>query len=400
MDRPLIAVGQTPMGEAMAALGPLIVDGRLQEDDLHRTVKMLRLPARFFADLTAHLRSVGVTVFVPDEPDDAEEESGFDRDGLSVFLERAARHPILTGEDERRLAGIIAEGRLAKEWLASGLVPEHAVAEFRRKVSAGEDAGNEFVRCNLRLVVSIAKKYQARGLDIEDLIQEGHFGLATAVRKFDPDRGFKFSTYATWWIRQSLQRAVADRGAAIRLPAHMHDRIIRYAKTLRSLHAELERQPTEAELAQVLDLSVKDLRETARASSLKPESLDRTVRDGRLRAGDLVADQQVYSPEEAAVAAVVCQEVRSILAELRSRDREVIELRFALVDGRVHTLEEIGHRYGLSREAIRQTEVRALKALRQPARMRGMDEYVVQVRTRPTPIADEEDSPAPEDQGP
>jgi hypothetical protein len=208
-----VSVGQTPLGAATEALGPLIVDGRLREADLHRTVDALRLPARFFADLVVHLQSLGVTVFAPDDEED--DGSGFDRKGLAVFLECAGRHPILTAEDERRLAGVLAEGRLAQEWLDSGQVPEEAVADFRRKVRAGEEAGNEFIRCNFKLVVSIVKKFQARGLELDDLIQEGHFGLATAVRKFDSDLGYRFSTYATWWIRQGVQRAIADYGSAI-----------------------------------------------------------------------------------------------------------------------------------------------------------------------------------------
>lgn len=360
----------------MGALGPMIVDGRVQEAELHRVVEELRLPARFFAELIGHLDAVGVVV---SDGDDNPDDSGFDRDGLSVFFERAAGHRILTGEEERELAKTIAEGRLAQDWLDSGQVPEHAVCDLQRKVRAGEEAGNEFVRCNLRLVVSIARKMQGRGLELEDLIQEGHFGLATAVQKFDPDRGFKFSTYATWWIRQSVQRAVADRGSAIRLPVHMHERVVRYATMVRTLHGQLGRKPTEEELASRLEWSRKELREVERASRLKPDSLDKPFGD-RLRAGDIVADQVVLPPDEAAEVAAVGREVRLLLGELSDRDRKVIELRFGLADGRIHTLEEIGRMFSLTRERIRQIEAKSLTTLRLPAKSHGLAEFVEQRR--------------------
>jgi RNA polymerase primary sigma factor len=360
----------------MGVLGPLIMGGRVQEDDLHRVVQELRLPARFFADVIAHLDAVGVVVV---DGDDSSDDAGFDRDGLSVFFERAAAHRILTAAEERELARSIAEGRLAQDWLDSGRVPDHAVPDLRRKVRAGDEASNEFVRCNLRLVVSIARKMQGRGLELEDLIQEGHFGLATAVQKFDPDRGFKFSTYATWWIRQAIQRALADRGNAIRLPVHMHERVVRYAGMVRTLHGQLGRKPTEDELASRLDWSRKELREVERASRLKPDSLDRPFGD-RLRAGDVVADQRVLPPDEAAEVAAVGREVRSILGELSDRDRKVIELRFGLADGRIHTLEEIGQMFSLTRERIRQIEVKSLKTLRLPAKSHGLAEFIEQER--------------------
>lgn len=360
----------------MRALGSTIVDGRVQEADLHRAVEELRLPARFFAELIAHLDAIGVMVV---DGDDTADDTGFDRDGLSVFFERAAAHRILTAEEERALATTIAEGRLARDWLDSGQVPEHAVPDLQRKVRAGEEASNEFVRCNLRLVVSIARKLQGRGLELEDLIQEGHFGLAAAVQKFDPDLGFKFSTYATWWIRQSVQRAIADRGSAIRLPVHMHERVVRYAAVVRALHGQFGRKPTEAELTSRLDWSLKELRDVERASRLKPDSLDKPFGD-RLRAGDVVADQRVLPPDEAAEVAAVGREVRSILGELSDRDRRVIELRFGLADGRIHTLEEIGQMFSLTRERIRQIEAKSLKTLRFPAMSHGLADFIEQER--------------------
>lgn len=363
----------------MEALHPWIHNGRLRNEHLYQTIEELRLPARYFSVLTAHLESLGIVLTAED--DIVEDESGYDRNGLSAFLEKALHHRILTAKEERDLASTIDAGRLAKEWLDSGNVPEHAISDLRRKVRAGEEASNEFVRCNFKLVVSIVKKLQRRGLDLEDLIQEGYFGLAIAVRKFDPDLGYKFSTYATWWIRQSASRAIADRGDAIRLPVHMHERVVRYVTTLRRIHGELGRLPTEAELARVLEWTPRELKEVGRASRLRPESLDKMVGD-RLRAGDRVADPEVVAPEEAAITAEVCREVRSIVGELSDRERDVIELRFGLVDGRIHTLEEIGQRFGVTRERIRQIEVKALTALRSPAKRRGLRDFIDQVPNR------------------
>ena len=358
----------------MEALGSAICDGRVKEADLNCVVEELRLPARFFAELTAHLDGIGVVV-VPDDVDGHEDNTGFDRDGLSVFLERVGGHRILTAKEERDLAAIIGVGRLAEQWLASGRVPEDAIPELQRQARAGDEASNEFVRCNMKLVVSIASKLQGRGVELEDLIQEGYFGLATAIRKFDADLGYKFSTYATWWIRQAVQRAIADRGSTIRLPVHMHERVVRYAAVLRRLHHQFERLPTDKELASALEIAQQELSEIRRASRLRPESLDKPFGD-RLRAGDVIADREVSSPEEAAVTADMCRAVRSVLGGLSDRNREVIELRFALADGRVHTLEEVGHRFGLTRERIRQIEVKALEAMRQPAKARGLQEFV------------------------
>jgi RNA polymerase primary sigma factor len=358
----------------MGALAPAICGGRVKEADLHCVVEELRLPARFFVELTTHLDAIGVTV-VAAEIDEGDDHTGFDRDGLSVFLERVGGHPILTAKEERDLAAIIGVGRLAEQWLASGQVPQDAIPELQRKVRAGEEASNEFVRCNMKLVVSIASKLQRRGVELEDLVQEGYFGLATAIRKFDADLGYKFSTYATWWIRQAVQRAIADRGSTIRLPVHMHERVVRYATVLRRLHQQLERLPTDKELATALEIAPRELTEIQRASRLRPESLDKPFGD-RLRAGDMIADQEASSPEDAAVTADICREVRSVLGVLSDRNREVIELRFALADGRVHTLEEISQRFGLTRERIRQIEVKALETLRQPAKARGLREFV------------------------
>ena len=346
---------------ALEALEPLIVDGRLSDRSLHEAVAAVALPARQYARLLAQLAERDVVVFEEESHEDGEE--GFDRDGLTVFMERACRHPILAAEQERDLARTIAEGVLAQRWLDSGRTPANAVADLKRKVRAGEQAKDELARCNVRLVVSIASRLQGHGLELEDLIQEGWLGLSRAVEKFDGTLGYKFSTYATWWIRQAVQRAVADRGSSIRLPVHMHERVVRYARELRNLHQELGRVPTDTELCRRLEIAQRELVEVRRASQLKTTSLDRPVGD-RLRAGDLVADPHCEVPEEAAEIAALRDAVRLVLGELPDRQREVICHRFGLSDGRVHSLEEIGQGFGLTRERIRQIEAQALLRLR------------------------------------
>jgi RNA polymerase sigma factor (sigma-70 family) len=290
-------------------------------------------------------------------------------DLVRIYLEEAGQHPLLTKEDEARLAQLIEDGNAARE-LVDDSAKQITAADrraLRRRVRKGEDAHLTFVLANLRLVVSIAKRYQASGVPLLDLIQEGNLGLIHAVDKFDYRKGFKFSTYATWWIRQAISRGIANTGRVIRLPVHAGDLRLRLLRTSGLLELRLGRMPTHAELAVELDITEDKVRETLRIAP-DPLSLEQPLNDeGDAVLGDLVEDRHAESPEEAAFAAVLPMELHRILGRLTDRERRVIELRFGLDCGEPRTLEQVGELFDLTRERIRQIESRAFAKLRHPA---------------------------------
>ncbi len=292
-----------------------------------------------------------------------------DEDLVRLYLTDIGQYMLLSKDDEVRLAQIIESGRNALEELEAGsksLTPARK-RELRRKIRQGEEAQQAFVKSNLRLVVSIAKKYQASGLPLLDLIQEGNLGLMHAVEKFDWRKGFKFSTYATWWIRQAITRGIANTGRTIRLPVHAGDTLTRVQKAQARLELKLGRPATLDELGNEVELAGDKLVEALRFRS-EPLSLSEPLReDGDAELGDVVEDRSAESPFEVAAVALLPEEIDKLLSPLDEREREILKLRFGLDRGESRTLEEVGEYFNLTRERIRQIEARAMSKLRHPS---------------------------------
>ena len=291
-----------------------------------------------------------------------------DEDLVRLYLTDIGQHALLTKDDEVRLAQAIEQGEAAADELARSTDLRAARRrELRRLVRHGQQAEQTFVQSNLRLVVSIAKKYQASGLPLLDLIQEGNLGLMHAVEKFDWRKGFKFSTYATWWIRQAITRGIANTGRTIRLPVHAGDTLARLQKARSRLEVQLGRVPTVAEIAAETELTEERVTE-ALCYAGEPLSLSEPQReDGEAELGDVVEDHGASSPFEVAAVAILPDEVGRLLAPLDPREREILTLRFGLDRGEPRTLEEVGAHFHLTRERIRQIEARAMSKLRHPS---------------------------------
>ena len=291
-----------------------------------------------------------------------------DEDLVRLYLTDIGQHALLTKDDEVRLAQAIEQGEAAADELARSTDLRAARRrELRRLVRHGQQAEQTFVQSNLRLVVSIAKKYQASGLPLLDLIQEGNLGLMHAVEKFDWRKGFKFSTYATWWIRQAITRGIANTGRTIRLPVHAGDTLARLQKARSRLEVQLGRVPTVAEIAAETELTEERVTE-ALCYAGEPLSLSEPLReDGDAELGDVVEDHGASSPFEVAAVAILPDEVGRLLAPLDPREREILTLRFGLDRGEPRTLEEVGAHFHLTRERIRQIEARAMSKLRHPS---------------------------------
>ena len=275
-------------------------------------------------------------------------------DSIRLYLREIGRIQLLRGEEEIALARRIAKGGY------DGIV-----------------AKRQLVQANLRLVVSIAKKYLNRGLPFLDLIQEGNLGLIRAAEKFDPDRGYKFSTYATWWIRQGITRALADKSRTIRVPVHMVETINKFKKITRELSQGLNRRPTEHELAASLDVSVPKVKEIV-AANRTPVSLETPLgKEEDSRLGDFIADAENARPDNSAADELLRTDIEGVLNSLLPREREVIRLRYGLDDGRERTLEEVGQLFGITRERVRQIEFKAMRKLRQPDRSTKLEGYLL-----------------------
>ncbi|HVC69968.1 MAG TPA: sigma-70 family RNA polymerase sigma factor [Acidimicrobiales bacterium] len=294
---------------------------------------------------------------------------GDDADLVKLYLRDIGRYPLLTKADEARLAQAIEAGCEAETALAdpaTKLTPAKK-RELTRLVRAADAARESFVSSNLRLVVSIAKKYQASGLPLLDLVQEGNLGLIHAVEKFDWRKGFKFSTYATWWIRQAITRGIANTGRTIRLPVHAGDTLARVQKAQARLELKFGRPATLAELGEEVELPEDKLVEALRFRA-EPLSLSEPLReDGDAELGDVVEDRSVESPFEMAAVGLLPEEIGRLLAPLDEREREILRLRFGLDRGEPRTLEEVGEHFNLTRERIRQIEARAMSKLRHPS---------------------------------
>ena len=288
-------------------------------------------------------------IIIDDVPDESKDMSV--NDNVRMYLKEIGKISLLSLEEEQELSRRVAEG--------------------------DEQAKNILAESNLRLVVSIAKRYVGRGLLFLDLIQEGNIGLMKAVEKFDCDKGYKFSTYATWWIRQAITRALADQARTIRVPVHMVETINKMARIQRQLTLELNREPSEEEIAKKMGISVDKVREVIKISQ-DPVSLETPIgeeEDSLLR--DFVPDERTMRPEDYATNEILKEEIKAVLSTLQPREQQVLELRFGLIDGTSYTLEEVGKRFNVTRERIRQIEAKALRKLRHPSRAKKLKDFMV-----------------------
>ena len=291
---------------------------------------------------------------------------------LPLYLREIGRVPLLTASDEVRLSQAIERGREATERLQAQPGAEVNSSELEQAAAEGGAARAALTQANLRLVVSVARRYANRGVPLIDLIQEGNLGLLRAVEKFDWRRGFKFSTYATWWIRQAVSRAIADDARTIRIPVHLYDVVNRMARISSQLHQELGREPTDEEVAQALEISAERVRELNKVLP-QPISLDGFVgEDQETRLSDVVADDNATNLEVAAEERLLAEQIRDTLLTLTPRERRVIERRFGLGDDKDESLTAIGREIGVTRERIRQIESTALRKLRHPSRAKRL----------------------------
>jgi len=343
-------------------------------------------------DIFANLFEQGIEVGPfreEEEPEEHAEEEGpeaeqldFDLDlididdSISLYLKEIGRVPLLTAEEEVSLAKRMERGKDARQKLTQGVDDPIERERLLNAVKDGQAAQEHLIKANSRLVVSVAKKYVGRGVPFLDLIQEGNIGLIRAVKKFDYRRGYKFSTYATWWIRQAVTRAIADQGRTIRVPVHMYEQINRLTRTSRQLVQELGRDPTTEEIADRLGVPPRKVEQIIRVSQ-RPLSLEMPVgeeEDSYL--GDFIEDAEADSPTDSASQTMLRQVIDEIFESLTPREVRILQLRFGLVDGYSYTLEEVGKKFGVTRERIRQIEAQALGRLRHPSRSRKLRDYL------------------------
>jgi len=297
-------------------------------------------------------------------------------DTIGLYLKEVGRVPLLTAEEEVELAQRIERGRLAREELARGNVSPRRRKELQLLIEDGWAAREHLITANSRLVISVAKKYMGRGVPFLDLIQEGNIGLIRAAKKFDYRRGHKFSTYATWWIRQAVTRAIADQGRTIRVPVHMGDQINKLLRVQHQLTQRLGRDPSVEELADALEVTpqkVENMIQVAR----RPLSLETPTDDEEDSVlGDFIQDEEVAAPDETATYNLLREHLDSVLNGLPPREVRILQLRYGLLDGQAYTLEEVGRKMGVTRERVRQIEAQALSRLRHPAIRRKLREYL------------------------
>ncbi len=295
---------------------------------------------------------------------------------VQLYLKEIGRVDLLTADDERRLAQAIEDGHRAAAQLEAGVDDSAERRRLTRQVRAGQDANSQLIQANLRLVVSIAKRYSGRGMQLLDLIQEGNLGLMRAVDKFDHTKGFKFSTYATWWIRQAITRSIADQARTIRIPVHMVEHMNRVLRTQRQMHQELEREPTMEEVASKVAMPIDRVRDILRISQ-DPLSLDSPVgEEDNSSLGDFIQDLSVDTPADVATKRMLAEAVEQALDELSEREREIVRMRFGLDNGKASTLEDVGKAFGVTRERVRQIEAKALRKLRHPLRSQRLKEFL------------------------
>jgi RNA polymerase primary sigma factor len=308
---------------------------------------------------------------------DRKEEQGAHEDLLRQYLNEIGRYPLLADVEEVELAQAIERGEHAGERLEGSCdLPAEERGALEAEVGAGQAAKRRFIQSNLRLVVSVAKKYSGSSLPLLDLIQEGNLGLIRAVEKFDWRRGFKFSTYATWWIRQAITRAIADKGRTIRIPVHMVETLYRVRRAQSDLLDKLDREPTIEEIARHADMDSEKVQEALRVLP-EPLSLHQSVGDEEdAELADFLADEDAETPFEAAATILRQEDLWDVLGFLSERERRVLALRFGLVTGEPRTLEEVGKEFNLTRERIRQIEAKALCKLRHPSTPAKLKEMI------------------------
>jgi RNA polymerase primary sigma factor len=391
-----LAEGQEPENESEPGLAELLDKGRQQgfitEEDILAILPEAENNLDQLDEIYTALLNENIEVHEGDqEPEELEAEEvevapeaeeevdlseiGVD-DTVSLYLKEISRVPLLTGEQEVDLAQRIEAGQDAQARLARGEYEPDEKEALEALVQDGERARKHLIEANFRLVVSIAKKYVGRGVSFLDLIQEGNIGLIRAVEKFDWRRGYKFSTYSTWWIRQAITRAIADQGRTIRVPVHMTERINKVMRAQRKLVQDLGREPTPEEIAQEMDTTPDQIERIMKISE-RPLSLEMPVGEEQDSAlGDFIEDELSLMPNEVASNELLRRQVEEVLSTLSPREARVLQMRFGLKDGHTHTLEEVGRRFGVTRERVRQIEAKALRKLRHPSRSRRLRDYL------------------------
>ena len=399
-------VGGVPGAEK---LGELIERGKkkgnLSSSELMDVLEDMDLGAEQMDKIYDTLENLGIDTvgedYIPDLPDDAEptieaiedlpEEEIVDPNSMAdslgtddpvrMYLKEIGKVNLLTSDEEIELAQIMeagnaASGQLAELERAGEDIPDEVRAELTRAIKKGERAKQRLAEANLRLVVSIAKRYVGRGMQFLDLIQEGNLGLIKAVEKFDFTKGFKFSTYATWWIRQAITRAIADQARTIRIPVHMVETINKVIRVSRQLLQELGHDPTPEEIADEMNMPVERVREILKIAQ-EPVSLETPIgeeEDSHL--GDFIPDEDASEPAEAASFTLLKEQLVEVLSTLTPREEKVLKLRFGIEDGRTRTLEEVGKEFNVTRERIRQIEAKALRKLRHPSRSKKLKDFL------------------------
>ncbi len=345
-------------------------EGFITYEQLAEKLKGLEIDADSLDELYNLLIENGIAVVSDDTDDESSGEGGKHADDEPVILADEEITKDVNINDPVRMY-LKEIGRI------SLLSPEEELKLSIQIANGDEDAKQQLAESNLRLVVSIAKRYVGRGLLFLDLIQEGNIGLMKAVDKFDYDKGYKFSTYATWWIRQAITRALADQARTIRVPVHMVETINKMVRIQRQMTLELNREPSEEEIAKKMGISVDKVREVIKISQ-EPVSLETPIgEEDDSHLSDFIKDKSSMSPEEYATNEILKEEIKNVLMTLQEREQEVLELRFGLIDGTCHTLEEVGKRFNVTRERIRQIEAKALRKLRHPSRAKKLKDFMV-----------------------